>query len=113
MVKIEIVQFDGGLYAARRTTKHLIYKSEVYYLNLTYRNWEAYDSKPSSNCFKYALSEVKEALALSGYATGIPINEKMVISPAEFTKMCEMAEDDEGLKDMLLKAKEFYILKKK
>lgn len=113
MVKIEIVQFDGGLYAARRTVTSMRYRTEISYLNLTYRNWEAYDSKPSSNCFKYSLSEVKEALALSGYATGIPISEKMVISPDEFTKMCEMAENDEGLRDMLMKAKEFYILKKK
>jgi len=113
MVKIEIVQFDGGLYAARRTITSAVHRTEISYLNLTYRNWETYDSKPSSNCFKYSLPEVKEALALSGHATGTPISEKMVISPAEFIEMCEMAENDEGLRDMLLKAKEFYILKKK
>jgi len=114
MAKIEIVEFEGGLYAARRTTRHFLFFKNIDYLRLGSGNiWSDPGSDWIDRCFSHNLDEVKTSLAKSGWGTGIPITKNMIVSLNECTKMNEMAEDDEGMKDTLLKAKEYYLLKKK
>lgn len=113
MAKVEIVEFDGGYYAARRISRHFLFFKSIEYLRLGGTNWYSPGTDYVDRCFSHNIEEVKKTLAASGHGNGIPITKNMIISMDECTKMNEMAENDEGMKDTLLKAKEYYLLKKK
>ena len=109
MAKIEIVEFDGGYYAARYEYDD----KTIRLLNLRSRNWISRTDSEIASAVSTDLKEVKKQLAYSGYADGIPIRKSDIITAKEFVEINDMAQTDEGMKEMLEKIKEFYLLKKK
>lgn len=112
MIKVEIIEFSCGMYGIRRTTKPFLGPATTEYFDLADMRWrDTSDYSYLKSCFSNELQKVKYALMLTGREAGIPLNESNIITSRELDKMHRMAATDEGMKDLLLKAKEFYLLK--
>lgn len=113
MEKFEIVEFNAGAdirYAIRRTSG--IFKKTIQFFDLrsgVLRKQHCRDS----DCFSPDLNNVTYIFMKWGFAEGKPLNTKSVIKLNEITAMNSLAETDEGMKDLLLRAKEYFCLKKK
>lgn len=108
----ELVVIDG-YYAIRKTEKQYWIFTSVSYLNLASSNveWRARDNERFFSCLTTDLTEAKKKLAWHGSNMGVPY-EGDVITVPEMMSMIKLAQTNEGLKDLLLKAKEFYLLLK-
>lgn len=116
MKKVEIVAFDAGnetRYAIRRIYRSFpFFIKEVNFFDMRGKVWRSQHAG-DYDCFDSDLNKVKSAFVKHGFAEAIPINTKFILTQNEFIKINEMAEKDEGMADLLLKAKEYFILKRK
>jgi len=116
--KIEIQQFPSGHYAIVRTRKIWCWPLLVEYLDITASSnlsvrWKRAGGEYTEGCFHLDFKRIQNAYTGSGYAPGIPIRGLQLFSVEDLVSMNEMAVKDEGLADLMLKAKEFYLLKRK
>ena len=113
MKKVEIIEFNAGAevkYAIRRTSG--IFSKTIEFMDLSNAVWRKQHAG-DRDCFLHDLNSVRHTFMRYGFAEGIPINDNNTIKINEISAMNLLAEKDEGMKDLLLKAKEFYYLKKK
>lgn len=116
-MKAELMQFPGGKYAVRRTRRNKVGIKYFEYLDLSSSTigacWREESDVKLYKCFSSDLKDVINQYVASGTAPGVVFNAGVGFNLGDFTKMAEMAETDEGMKDLLSQAKEYYILKKK
>jgi hypothetical protein len=117
-MKVELVQYPGGKYAVRRTRRNVFGIKFISYLDVITQNnrasvWRSSDNDYLYQCFSTDLNDVIRRYVETGLAPGVIFNAGAGINLGDFTKMAAMAETDEGMKDLLAQAKEYYILKKK
>lgn len=111
--KVELLEYPGGIYGVCRTTNSLFCNKKEY-LDLEKGMWRVKkDGARLRNCFTQDLYKVKRMQALTANAEGTAVSGNRIISLDEFEKMNKMAETDEGMRDVLNQAKEYFILKKK
>lgn len=117
MTKFEIQQFAAGHYGVVMTTRGWFGGTKVRYLDLSSsasssNKWRA-PGDYTGGCFSSDLRKVQIAFMECGHAPGVPIVDQQLFDIQDVVAMNKMAVTDEGLKDLMLKAKEFYLLKKK
>ena len=111
MAKTDIVVIEK-FYAVRKQTKWLWFvKTEFLDLESNRSRWYPRDYDFFPNCLTYDFEKAKNAIAKYGCDLGTPCLPG-IISVDEFADMNKLAETDEGMKDLLLKAKEFFTLKR-
>jgi hypothetical protein len=113
-MKVELVVIEG-VYAIRRTSRTFFgLFAEVEYLDFQCNlpEWRKRTYDYFGNCLTNNLDKARERLAKNGSDLGTPYSPG-VIPMDEFMAMSELATTDEGMKDLMLKAREFYLLKKK
>lgn len=108
-MKTELVVIDGW-YAIRRTRFFWPIR-EIRFLNFEASSvtWEQRDYSYFKSCLTQDLVAAKRGLARHGSNNGVPYTGDLISMPM-FMLMLEMANTNEGMKDCLLKAKEFYLL---
>ncbi len=108
----ELVVIDG-YYAIRKTERKLLVFKTYRFLNLSSSDieWKERSNRWFSACLTLDISKAKKKLAWHGSNMGVPY-EGDVITVPEMMSMIKLAQTNEGLKDLLLKAKEFYLLLK-
>lgn len=114
-MKTEIVNIEG-FYAIRRTYRRFGLFTTYKFANVTSSSspkWYSRDYDHFHHCLSRDLEEVKELFARFGSDPGVSITANDIITPDELGKINKMAQTDEGIKDMLLKLKEFYLLRAK
>ena len=109
-MKVELVVIEG-YYAIRRSRFFGLFRDFLNFETSTV-NWEPRDYNYFKNCLIDDLVRAKRALARFGSNYGTPYVDG-IIPINEFMEMTTMAEKDEGMKDLLMQAREFYLLKKK
>jgi hypothetical protein len=111
-MKVELVVIDS-VYAVRRTRGFWLFKKyDFLEFGSSPISWRERDFTWFKECLTDDLTKAKMALMIRGSNMGIPYDGDL-ITPTQFVEMNRMAATDEGMKDLLLKAKEFYLLKKK
>lgn len=115
--KIEVVVFDPNLYAIRKT-KYLfgLFKSYSYMdLRMDVIRWRRPGDTYFSDCLTRDSNIIYSARMVVGITVGTPIDLSSInaVTLQESIEMNKMAQTDEGLRDLMLKAKEFYLLKRK
>lgn len=113
-MKADLVQI-GEYYAVRRTSKFLGIFKTYEFLDLTVnspqwkpRNWNGF-----CDCLTSSVEHAKQRLAFWGTDLGTPTDGNNVLSMQEYREMEQLATTDEGMKDLLMQAREFYLLKRK
>jgi len=115
--KVEIQQFPSGHYGIVRTMSGWFGNPLVHYLDVSSSSsssnkWKA-PGEYTGGCFHTDIKKMQGHYTESGYAPGIPIIGAQLFDIEDIVAMNEMAVNDEGLRDLMLKAKEFFLLKKK
>lgn len=111
-MKVELVVIDSMYAIRRRRGPWPFYFYDFLELDSSSIAWQPRDYTYFKGCLTSDLTKAKMALMIRGSNPGVPYAGDL-ISPTDFVEMIRMAETDEGMKDLLLKAKEFYLLKKK
>jgi len=112
-MRCDIVEIDG-YYAVRRAYRKFGLFPTCDFLDLgsSVPEWESRDYKYFGRCLTKDLQKAQLMLANFGSNIGTVVGGG-IISQVELFNMHEIAKTDEGMQDMLLKTKEYYILKKK
>jgi len=113
-MKTEIVEIEG-YYAIRRSYRKFGIFPTCDFASLTNRTpyWHPRNYDYFNCCLSKDLDKVRCLLAEFGYSTGTPILGNEIINSIELFNMHKIAKTDEGMADVLLKAKEYYLLKRK
>ncbi|HET8688388.1 MAG TPA: hypothetical protein VFM18_17395 [Methanosarcina sp.] len=110
-MKIELIEYPNGQFAVRKTTG-IIFKTYQFFDIPSKDKWRSITDTYFERCFTNDLTKAEEAYVRTGYAPGAESSSVRVLSLKEMSAMSVLAAKDEGMKDLLLKAKEYYILKK-
>lgn len=110
-ISIDVVSIDS-MYAVRKTSTRFGRK-RYSYLNLhsSRRIWFSADNSRFSECLTDKLQVASWAAARNGCFAGQPIGDSLDLTVDEFLSMAKLAESDVNMKDLLHKAKEWFILK--
>lgn len=111
-MKIELVSFENGQYAIRKTERNLLTGKSISYYDLDTGSWKE-PGGWANDCFTSDFNKAQNTFVRKGFAQGIPIEQEMIINISDFIKVSQASKTDEGLKDLLLQLKEFYLLKRK
>lgn len=110
-VVTEIVTI-GDMYAVRRTRTRFLFFTEVDFLNLRGNKpeWKNRDYDYFEWCLTPDINTAKKYITMYGADIGVAYANS-VISSVEFSRMLETAKTDPGMADLLMKAKEYLLLK--
>lgn len=109
----DLVDMGSGMYAVRRTrTRFRIFKQfDFLELDSTVPSWKERDNKFFNNCVTTDINRAKTYLATFGRGNGVEVVDG-VLTGSEMAAMSKFALTNEPVRDLLLKAKEVYILSK-
>jgi hypothetical protein len=111
--KVELLVYSNGMYGIRRTSKFLIFTNSISYYDLVDKKWRDQNNAFLRDCFTTDRDIAEAMCVVSGYAEGTLFYRNRLISLRELAEMNTLAENDEGMKDVLNQAKAYYTLKKK
>lgn len=109
----DLVDMGAGLYAVRRTrTRFWIFKRfDFLELDSSLPSWKERDNKFFSNCVTSDINRAKKFLATYGRGTGVEVVDG-VLTGSEMAAMSNFALTNEPVRELLMKAKELWILSK-
>lgn len=109
----DLVDMGAGLYAVRRTrTRFWIFKRfDFLELDSSLPSWKERDNKFFNNCVTTDINRAKTYLATFGRGNGVEVVDG-VLTMSEMTAMSNFALNNEMVRELLLQAKEVYLLSK-
>ena len=111
--RTDLVDMGSGLYAVRRTcTKFGIFKTiDFLELDSSIPSWKTRDNKFFQNCVTSDIDKAKRYLATFGRGNGVEVVDG-VLTGSELSAMSNFALTNEPVRELLMKAKELWILSK-
>lgn len=110
-MKIELIEYRNGMFGVRKT-EGLLFKKYTYFDLVNHSMWRDIGDSYFERCFTTNLAKAEEGFVLTGYAPGAESSSVRVLSLKEMGEMTTLASKDAGMKDLLMQAKEYYLLKK-